>query len=1006
MIIRSFSQRVRATAFIDRLDVTSQSTPDYQSITIIVHSFASPVVAGLINRFGCRLVAIFGGLLASAALFISSFATNMDFLLCTFGVLAGASFGLFHLPAMISVNLYFNRRRAMANGIAVVYHWSNTFIIFAGLLLHCVALACLYRPLLPVVKLCGVNTQSVPEGLDDLIAEELNSCFFTSNGYIRSAAAFASNGRISQPLVEVDEPMETKALSRNEITGFSDKEAHDANSIQPIKSNEKKMQMSSDLHQSEDECESNRGSRSLAFPQTTSPVNLIRTDSNKSALSAPIVVPACVSDEEHNEQTVYIEEQEDICNEKIEQPLLVDKEEDTQKTETETSLNLENQASDRCQSNSENQQSKEKNRPAGLSITLTETSGLIDAPLIKNQTGLETKIVPFGSSSHVSCILSTPCLGGFYGYADRNSGIVLRSPIGHQGNRLRHPVRNISSRNRYRLQQQSSPGNNPISPNAQSFSSRLRKNLSGIPTIEEGHVLEHVSTNATDQATADHTLGVADSARDYSSSITVAGITKEFVRRHQLRGSPSIISGALHQSAFSGLTTSALKIELVRMDDKPAVVVLPHPDVSIRDYSRPMYRSDIFYSGNVDPALAMATCTPTMQKRPRGVGSQSRLPELFASAFSLRPDNMSRRMSVTRQDAAARVPLSVDPETTLWNSQPNWYESYLISLTRIPVGPVDYTEHPGIRNPCNWNDCCGLFRLCCGNPENVIDDAGSVQPISICDCCLTCIRRLRDCRFPLGRSWSKSDVKQFKKDERESSGYSNKFDAAGDVVSETASNTVTRQTKCHRGLCVNKSFMDILKNMTDLQLIRNKGYRLAFIANFFAILGRDAVIFHLATEALRESPVRSLDWVQGICELGTYVPLIYVTDFAVQNGIPANMCSYLISIMGLVSIVGRLSFAWIIGLFGIRPIIVQTITSSLLGLLIALMPLFVTFSSQATAFGLMGLLSGPLASLSTIILCDLVGVDALTTAVGLVTLSRGLSSVLGAPLAGTFCKRE
>lgn len=48
-----------------------------------------PIVAALINRFGCRTVAITGSLLASLAMFVSSFATNMDFLLCTFGVLAG-----------------------------------------------------------------------------------------------------------------------------------------------------------------------------------------------------------------------------------------------------------------------------------------------------------------------------------------------------------------------------------------------------------------------------------------------------------------------------------------------------------------------------------------------------------------------------------------------------------------------------------------------------------------------------------------------------------------------------------------------------------------------------------------------------------------------------------------------------------------------------------------------------------------------------------------------------
>ena len=43
--------------------------------------------------------------------------TNCDQLLFTYGILGGVSFGLFFLPAEVMVNLYFEKRRAIAQSI-------------------------------------------------------------------------------------------------------------------------------------------------------------------------------------------------------------------------------------------------------------------------------------------------------------------------------------------------------------------------------------------------------------------------------------------------------------------------------------------------------------------------------------------------------------------------------------------------------------------------------------------------------------------------------------------------------------------------------------------------------------------------------------------------------------------------------------------------------------------------------------------------------------------------
>lgn len=82
--------------------------------------------------------------------------------------LAGAGFGLMYLPAIVSVTMYFEKRRAFATGIAVcgsgfgtfalaplvewlvhVYGWQGALLSTAGLVLNCCVFGALLRPLPP-----------------------------------------------------------------------------------------------------------------------------------------------------------------------------------------------------------------------------------------------------------------------------------------------------------------------------------------------------------------------------------------------------------------------------------------------------------------------------------------------------------------------------------------------------------------------------------------------------------------------------------------------------------------------------------------------------------------------------------------------------------------------------------------------------------------------------------------------------------------------------------------
>ncbi|CAG2207530.1 unnamed protein product [Mytilus edulis] len=123
--------------------------------------FIAIVACPLIEKFGCRVVAITGALIATVGLVLSSMAVNIWMFLATYGVVTGCGMGLMYLPSIVMVNQYFDKKRGIAqsimsagSGIGLmvispvteklldVYSWRGTLLILAGFFLQlCVACA-------------------------------------------------------------------------------------------------------------------------------------------------------------------------------------------------------------------------------------------------------------------------------------------------------------------------------------------------------------------------------------------------------------------------------------------------------------------------------------------------------------------------------------------------------------------------------------------------------------------------------------------------------------------------------------------------------------------------------------------------------------------------------------------------------------------------------------------------------------------------------------------------
>lgn len=152
--------------FLDYFKEGQALTSWILSILVGVTLCSGPISSALVNRWGCRAVTIAGAILASACMVASFWATNVMTLCITIGIGVGFGFGLIYLPAIVSVTMYFEKKRSLATGIAVCgsgfgtfifapiiskllaeYGWRGSILIIAGIVLECILFGALFRPL-------------------------------------------------------------------------------------------------------------------------------------------------------------------------------------------------------------------------------------------------------------------------------------------------------------------------------------------------------------------------------------------------------------------------------------------------------------------------------------------------------------------------------------------------------------------------------------------------------------------------------------------------------------------------------------------------------------------------------------------------------------------------------------------------------------------------------------------------------------------------------------------
>ena len=133
------------------------------------------------------------------------------------------------------------------------------------------------------------------------------------------------------------------------------------------------------------------------------------------------------------------------------------------------------------------------------------------------------------------------------------------------------------------------------------------------------------------------------------------------------------------------------------------------------------------------------------------------------------------------------------------------------------------------------------------------------------------------------------------------------------------------------------------------------------------------------------------------------VPYVYITDKATHTmDIPYGRSSFLISIIGITSTFGQVIVGYIGDLPKVNALILYNVLTSIAGISTMFVALFNSYISLAIYCASFGFFISGNYALTTIILVDLLGMEHLTNAYGLVMLSEGLANLFGPSIAGGY----
>ncbi|EFO25872.2 hypothetical protein LOAG_02612 [Loa loa] len=125
----SFSFGIMFSEIQEYFNVTKTMSGIVGSIFLSIPLLSGPLAGALTDIYDCRRMTIIGGFIAAGGGLISFFAFSIWHFLLSFAVITGIGLSFCFNSAIVAVTYYFQKKRAIATGIAVCGSGAGTFVL-------------------------------------------------------------------------------------------------------------------------------------------------------------------------------------------------------------------------------------------------------------------------------------------------------------------------------------------------------------------------------------------------------------------------------------------------------------------------------------------------------------------------------------------------------------------------------------------------------------------------------------------------------------------------------------------------------------------------------------------------------------------------------------------------------------------------------------------------------------------------------------------------------------
>ncbi|GIY90396.1 monocarboxylate transporter 12 [Caerostris darwini] len=182
--------------------------------------------------------------------------------------------------------------------------------------------------------------------------------------------------------------------------------------------------------------------------------------------------------------------------------------------------------------------------------------------------------------------------------------------------------------------------------------------------------------------------------------------------------------------------------------------------------------------------------------------------------------------------------------------------------------------------------------------------------------------------------------------------------------------TSETESKKNRFRCCPKEMRDALGEMTNFSLLKDPIFLMFAVSNF-------------------------------LTSIGFNVPYIYTKDRVTDMGLTtAEDASFLLSIIGISNTIGRVTLGYLSDRSCVNRLWIYNVSLLICGLATALSCYALDYSLMAAYCATFGATAGAYVSLTSVILVDLLGLDKLTNAFGILLVFQGVSCLIGPPITG------